>query len=321
MIIAVIVGLIGREVLLYLGLQQVKNAVRKVQMIDEERQYSAECMAKGSVSDEFNMVHHSQVRFLDDRRYVVEVVCNRFERSPILVEEEELVPLVKKEVGHSGLALGLDEAINLTIFGRTGSVIATEENYTTSELTSATDIAVGAGPRSECQSFGYKCCDNKYQSGSTEKIDNVTDCTESCYSECLDRPLVLSFATEPHPVSLTRQLEVSSGQQISFNYLVSPDQKESFSVGKQTYENKLEELVYQVSSLIEGSQNNQETVQVTLDYGDGQQGISESLQGDFTHAYTCTSAPCEYMAKLSVINAQGVASYDDIQAQMKIIVK
>jgi len=48
--------------------------------------------------------------------------------------------------------------------------------------------------------------------------------------------------------------------------------------------------------------------ELVLDLGDGQQQVSASASGSFTHAYSCTQALCNYRAELKAINKLGTAN-------------
>jgi len=317
-IIGLIVGLIGREVLLFFALRQVKSSLKHITNIDRDQVYAAQCMSKGSTQDVTGKVHHSQLRFIDDSQYVTEVICNGFDFSPIEIDQVKLMPLVERQSGHSGLMLGLDTAVNVECVGRTAAV-RFKDTFLDTEYQSV-KIEKGAGPKTECEAFGYQCCDHKYQAGVNGQVTNVNDCPDSCFYECQDRPLVLNFTTIPYSQSLSRSLTIKNNQEVTFNYLVSPTQDDSFAgaVIETEFDNPIEEYLYKISSFFDQQNGDQNQVEVILDFGDGQQEKLMTLQDSTAHTYSCTTNKCEFTASLSVKNAQDIKSYQDVHSQVKI---
>jgi hypothetical protein len=49
--------------------------------------------------------------------------------------------------------------------------------------------------------------------------------------------------------------------------------------------------------------------QVVLDFGDGTREILTTPEGTIAHTYVCPQAACEYRARLTIINNQGIESH------------
>ncbi len=316
-LVLAVTALITREVLLILAMQRVASGLKETREIQTTQKYSSECMSKGSNSDGRGAVYQTQLRFIDDNQFAVEVVCNQFELDPIQVSTTELPILVTHQTGQSGLVWGEEASgINLECFGRTASVQI--ENGVVSRSLSAYVVETGTGPKSQCSSFGYQCCDTKQQKGKGSQLTDVLDCPKTCFESCADRPLILSFNTDPYYDTLSRQLEVSSGQPVTFSYNVSPNQKDSFAGMYQEESDWIERNIYLASKLFSQKNEDDEGVTVTIDFGDGEQASFQTMQAQKQHEYECNRNQCEYTASLNVENKLGIKSISDLHSQIKI---
>lgn len=320
-LILIVVGLAARELVLFISLRKVKDSLELVKEISEGQTKATDCMGRGSVSDNEGLFHQTQLRFVSDNEYVIEVVCNQFPLSPIKVTSDSLFTLVKKEKGHSGIIWGVENpGIQLFLLGRAGAVFA--ENGEVRLQVEPHQDGFHSGPISECVSFGYYCCNASSQSGVGDYKKGVLDCPKACYESCEDRPLVLKFLTQPYYDQLTHQLKINSGTEVTFNYTVSLSQGDAFSTSSLSEDaNILEQIVYQTSHLFNPSQSQDQQAEVIIDFGDGESSILRDLQGKATHVYTCNKTRCEYQAQLTAVNGQGVKSIQDLASSIKIVVK
>lgn len=319
LIILAVGAILTRELLLLTGLKRVQASLKLVRDIDRDQQYATECMTKGSLRDDEGRVHRTQLRFVGDQQYVIEVICNQFRMSPIEVEQVELPRWVTHQLGQSGLVWGSETAgLNLECLGRTGSVVI-KDGYLSTSL-HETEVEAGAGPTSECGSFGYQCCDLTYQQGVDHQLTTVQDCPKSCYQTCSDRPLILSFTTLPYYNKFDRTLEISAGTEVTFSFTVSPNQQDYFSGMYPEEMDWIERTVYTVGSVFDRSNTQQQAGSVVLDFGDGEQATTDKLKDKLTHTYQCSRARCEYQALLTVTNSAGINSLQDKPARITVVV-
>jgi len=166
LIIAIVCGTIfftAREVLLVMATNGVKQSLVLIRDVQQEQMYATECMSKGSERDTLGNIHYTQLRFTDLNSFVVEVICNGMEHSPIELAAVDLPPLVYHEVGQSGVRWGEDAGLNFTCLNRVGSTSIIEGMVNNS--LKPTQVALTQGPASQCESYGYQCCDIDFQQG------------------------------------------------------------------------------------------------------------------------------------------------------------
>ncbi|MEA2056606.1 MAG: hypothetical protein U9O78_02765 [Patescibacteria group bacterium] len=323
LIIAIIVSgsaLATREILLILAMRKVSVGLKEVKEIHNQQRYASDCMRKGSNSRDRGLIHQTQLRFISNNEFAVEVICNQFELNPIEVSRSKLPTLVRHQVGQSGLVWNQADlvGINLECVRRTASVQV--ENGLTSYNLSEFEVPVGSGPKSQCQSFGYSCCDIRYQQGEGKQLADVYDCPKSCYQNCLDRPLILSFNTQPYYDTLKRTVEISSGQPVTFSYNVSPNQKDSFVGMYEEESDWLERNIFLFSKIFLFDKQEEPSVKVIIDFGDGEKTNFQTMQAQKQHAYVCASGQCQYIATLKIVNQDGIRSTNDLHSQIKVVV-
>ncbi len=319
-IILLIAGLITREALLLVGLFRVRSLLVEAKKANKSSGYLTECSSKGSERDKLGRFFYSQVRFINDQEFVLEVVCNGFESDPFQLNSDTLPALVKRQTGQSGLVWGgSNEAINLECLNRVGSVQV--EPAATAIKLGPSQVAVGAGPKTECSAFGFECCDLKFQQGENEQIANVSDCPQSCYQTCEDRPLILSFTTNPYYNPMNRTVELSDGDNLEFNYVVSPNQEDSFAAMYEEDAHWVEKLLFDINALFNPELKKEAKAEVGLDFGDGKHETSTKLSGRVDHTYRCSSGKCEYTAKLFVENNKGIESYQGLHSRIDVVVR
>lgn len=273
---------IGREVLLLLGVSELKQSVSALRQISTNAgTYYQECRRKGA-ADGPDVLGSIQLRFLSEKQYVVEVVCSQFQLDPIVITTKELPFLVTKQSGQSGIIWG--EALSgiaLEVFGRSTAVWVENSEVKTGN---PAELEVSIGPLSSCQGLGYQCCPSDTSVGNGTQYTAVSDCPKTCFSACVERPTVLSFITQPFFDTKTRVLEIGSGEQVEF-----------------TYTARMGEV---------------KTGMVSIDFGDGQRADLELPKGSSTHTYTCSSSRCEYKAVLKLVDANGLEA---VQADLNSV--
>jgi hypothetical protein len=109
-----------------------------------------------------------------------------------------------------------------------------------------------------------------------DQLTQVTDCPRSCFSQCLRRPVVLSFTSDPFLNPQTRVAAVGAGESVTFSYVVDVPEAE--------------------------------LVQIVINYGDGQEQQLLETSGSSSHTYSCTQPVCTYQASLSVTQENGATA-------------
>lgn len=279
--VGAVVGLGAREILLSLGVSQIKSSLSSMRKANAQRSYLEACRQKGSGSPTSTI----QLRFISDTEYLYEVVCGQFSLDPIVIETKNLPFLVQKKPGSSGIIWGNNlSGITLEIFGRSKSIwVESEDIFQSSEM-----VELGFGPISSCSGYGFNCCQIASQAGTGEQLQGVNDCPRSCFSACMSRPVLLSLSSQPFADRNTRILTVKSGELVDFSYVVDKGEAES--------------------------------IQVTLEYGDGEKDLFTQTNDQSNHSYLCQTVRCEYLLKLSVVDNNGVEASDSQLNRMRIVV-
>jgi hypothetical protein len=268
----------AREVLLYVGVSKIKSSLSVLHRVSRDNlQFARQCREKGGVSISADTIGGLQLRFLNSREYVLEVVCAQFQSDPIIIIKESLPFLVKKNSGSSGIIWGKDRsAVELNVFGRKSIVGVENEEI---KDYAAGSISLGISPATSCEGYGFMCCQAETFSGVGQSFSGVTDCPRGCFTKCLPRPIILSLATDPFPDDRTRTVFALAGQPITFSYVASYDVLDK-----------------------------RDTVTVTIDFGDGQQENFDRLNSRTTHQYTCPQGTCSFNVKISAKTSSGVES-------------
>jgi hypothetical protein len=270
-VIAVLGFFIGREVWLEVASAQVRSAAQELRQIARNPQgYAEQCLQRGSLRGQ-SLIESLQVRFIDDRSYVIEAVCNQFRLDPIVINSGTLPLFVTKLPGSSGITWGeKSSGVTVALWGRTRSVLVENEEIT---KPSSIDLKRVSGPVTSCQGYGYQCCDAAVSMGEGEPFAQVLDCPKSCFASCQARPILLSFSSDPFPDPATRELEARAGEPITFSYILE---------------------------LPSGR-----VPTVTVDYGDGEVATSAKDNDSLSHTYSCLQALCRYQVDLKVVDDTG----------------
>ncbi|HCC84381.1 MAG TPA: hypothetical protein DEP87_01755 [Candidatus Pacebacteria bacterium] len=321
-----LVGAIGvlltREAVLILGMNNLKSDFESLRQRVSEDEFAIKCLKLDGRSEG----GLAQLRFINKTEYALEVICADLVSNPITVAVKSLPPLVKKRQGDSGL-MALDNhtaEIELTALGRTGVVTQVEAGTVRwSHGQVAADHEV-TGPLTTCEGYGLTCCSETEEAGSGTNLQGVVDCPKTCYSACSNRPVVLSFNTQPYYDPATRIVTVATDQEVEFSYILSDSQKDIFA------ETELQEskdwqatLLALTEQLLEtkSSESQKTSFKVNLDFGDGQKTNFNLLEDRATHRYTCAGSVCTYVATLTAQNQAGAQNQLTALNKITIMVK
>lgn len=254
------------------------------------QQYTPMCQQASSASQDSTPLG-VQLRFTNNTHYVIELVCSLIEDSPIKIREGNLLPLITKDPGSAGFYYAVsgqnDAWVSLGSLGKHAYITLKDD---TVSLHDTAETVLNSLPKSECDSFGYSCCNDGSLLGEGEaRIDGVTDCPGKCFPVCQKVPYVELFASDPAATIDTRELTLTQAtNDIVFNYGVNS------ANGKIT--------------------------EVQIDYGDGATDSSTLPQGVFTHTYNC-SGPCKYTVSLQARDITGKVSIATQESKIYIVKK
>ncbi|MCD8484275.1 hypothetical protein LRY65_00160 [Candidatus Woesebacteria bacterium] len=276
----------GREIWLFVAAEQVvtdaKHLTYPKQWEDVISGCSSSTITGSSPFEGF------QLRFIDQENYALEVDCTAVQ--PVAKESTTLPQGVKKTVGSAGFYYDFDlqalsGEIQLEFLGRTRVVYADGE---TVKQTWGTTTFVASQPASACQAFGLTCCDPVEQQGVGEAVSaGVVDCSQNCFSQCLQRPTLLSFTADPTPNHETRTVSVEgTSSLVIFSYAFDETQAEVESV--------------------------------TIQFGDGTTRTLEDANSLVTKEYACPQRGCVYAATVKAVDVRGVESAESRLSTMVI---
>ena len=223
--------LIGRELLLYLGINQVRGAARELRSLEVGSEFAQTCLEYGGSLPENEALTKLQLRFTSDKEYVLEAVCHGGEAVRKVFRQDSLPPLVLKVAGQSGIVSGQENhGVMLSILGRTGAVFEEDEFIRSSlSVKNKAELDFSQGPTTTCSGYGYACCNENYQVGQGDQQQAALDCPRSCYSQCADRPVVLGFNSDPRADLETNVVTVDAGDEVEFFYTVSDIRGDAFA--------------------------------------------------------------------------------------------
>ena len=278
--------LLAREILMFMGVSKVKSSLSTLRSASVQKSYFTKCKEKGSVFIDGDDPAVMQLRFVSDNEYVLEVLCSQFSIDPILLERVQLPMFIKKVAGQTGIIWGdTRSGIALEAFKKQRS-IGVEDRVITSF---STDSELGVGPITSCAGYGFSCCRYESEQGSGEQFSGSLDCPKTCFSSCEDRPIILSFNTQPFLNLKDRSVTINNGESITFSFVIDYGLTDS--------------------------------VAVEVNYGDGQVDSFYKDSQTFTHDYQCSKKECSYSVKLSAKNSQGISAVDLPIMNMLVLVK
>lgn len=301
--IAIFIGL--REYYLFIAKEIIKNDLTKLANTANTPQIFQLCLGQaGALVDSQQEIVKLQLRFINDRDYNLESVCAGFEFSPELIDSGSLPAGVRKKPGSSGLVLAsgawqlglqyLPEKLTslplpkwLLNWLKTRTVfIFVENKRQVDTLTQAPDLET---PTTNCVGYGYSCCDQVTQMGLGESRP-ATDCVDSCFSSCAQRPTILSFSVLGGQFDqYARTLHVKSGEKVDFFYQVA-----DFGVAP---------------------------INAEIKFGDGKIWQDQSDQDSTSHTYTCDVSECVYQATLTLTDAKSVSSVINPISNLQVVVE
>lgn len=266
--------LVAREVLLFMGVSQIKSSLSVLRSASVSKNYFKKCRERGAFfgnGDETVL----QLRFISPHEYLVEILCSQVSINPIIISRESLPLFVSKTDLGSGIIWGENRSgITLEILGRQRSIGVESRLITT--LSNKANL--GIGPVTSCEGYGYQCCQNESEQGTGDLLTKAIDCPRSCYQTCKRRPVVLSFNTQPFMERESREVNISQGEGVDFSYVI-----DSGPAGQ---------------------------ISVKLDYGDGQFDTFTTDKQLVSHTYQCAQSQCLYKVKLSAADGKHIQAVD-----------
>jgi hypothetical protein len=273
-----VVGFIVINVLVYIQALTLSDAISSVKKLSVRPAHVRDCITTGDY--EIVPLYGYQLRFLDDKEYVVEAVCAT-EKGPFEVSTGILDFGVKKLPGYSGVMFPLridgqveGRVVIGLLFSKWSIEVGDKANMIIRYVTDEDKIVAGINAaKSTCSGWGYRCCNYLMEVGEGEAYSqNILDCAGDCYDSCLARPSILIFTTDP---KLTDQK----------NRILDITKKEPGVVFSYS--------VQDVDSV---------NVKVTIDYGDGESAVSNNQTDQFSHYYNCQKTICTYEASLQAVD-------------------
>jgi hypothetical protein len=267
--------LIAREVLLFWGSLKINNTLSSLLYVQHNQaSYIKQCKLKGNTSNT-KVLSRLQLRFVSPQKYVSEIICDQFPNDPIVLSQESLPPFVQKAVGYSGVIWGTNPSgVVLELWGRQTNTGVINEEIKSSSVYKPSQLQ----PQTSCGGYGQICCQIDTQKGVGQVNSQANDCPENCFTSCQERPVVLSFTTDPFFDEQSRLLQIVPDTAVTFAYVASSTQKQA--------------------------------PLVTINFGDGTDSTATStgLTGQFSHTYTCGNGDCTFTAHLNVQDQLGVDS-------------
>lgn len=281
---------LGRELILEYSLAKFTGDIQQLRDIEREpNDWYKQCYQIGARSfDASPLIDTLQLRFTDDRNYVLEVVCHNFPRDPLPIAKGFLPFWTKKVAGTSGIIWGHNThtVVELEFLGRR-RVVQVDDDVINRERDLSKSIK--AGPVTSCVGYGYQCCQETAAVGVGIVVGTATDCPKTCYASCQPRPIVLSFTTDPYLDLRTRSLSVTAGGTVTFSYVIDASQPGG--------------------------------VHGKIDFGDGQMADVAQESSYTEHQFSCHGAtPCQYDVSIGVTNSIGVSSARTPTSTIKVIV-
>jgi len=327
-VVGVIAFFIGRELLLYTAVGQVRSAARELRSLGSDSGFTTTCLEYAGLPPNGISLTKIQLRFVSDKEYVLEVVCQGTDSISKVFRQDSLPMLVTKVPGQSGIIGGqVDHGVVLTIFGRSGVIYEDEDFILTSlQFGENPDLIIDQGPKTTCEGYGFQCCNEAYQAGVGNQIAEALDCPLSCYSQCDDRPVVLSFNSFPVEMSESRVVTINSGEEIEFFYVVNDIQGDAFAratiAADEADDLSWEEKLFRIISQLSQSREDKDSLEVVvLNFGDGKSQELTDLQDTVLHTYTCSRSLCVYNATVQAVTKEGLTSAPEGIGQIQIQVK
>lgn len=268
----------GREFVLYWASQGVARAGQQITRPTTWKNYVTGCPTE--ITSQGPAFSGFQLRFIDQVTYALEVRCQG--ADSVLRAEYQLPWGVKKTTGSAGFYYDyepqtLNGEVTLEFWGQTKSIVT--EGSDTFRQTWGKSNYQASLPASACVAHGFQCCSATEEVGQgSQQLYGVTDCPDTCYSQCLQRPVALSFQTNPAVDHENRQILIpGTSTLVLFAYAFD-----------------------QIESPIK---------EVVVDFGDGQQASFSTPNQEFSHEYECRQTTlCIFPVTVRAIDQRGIES-------------
>lgn len=290
LIIAAILGgggfLVVREVLLTKAVFDLENAAVELVKPAIRQKMWQQCKPFSLPEAQIFEVKSVEVAFINDRQYQLQVICDQYQSQPVVMRTYTLPSMVTKQAGTAGLVASEDlpSSVTVQLWGRYRTV--TLENQKVRSYFGQAPLTSVLSPTTSCSGYGYQCCQASSELGKGQLAPGVIDCPQTCYSSCSVRPVVLSFNTQPFFELPDRSLTITSGETVTFSYVVES--------------------------------NGMPLRDVTIIFGDGQKEVLSSESDSLTHTYVCQQSECQYLAKVIATDRDAVTSPNNSISEVKI---
>lgn len=315
-LVLTVVFFLGRELLLVWGAQVLQKDYESLL----QKNYANYCIKQFAYDQDY----WTQLRFIDNRNYQLELVCEDFVGTPIVLDTRVLPPLLFKTSLGSGFILDEQELpafVELSVLGRR-IFVYTDAQKMHIDYLDKPDLDYIQGPTSACAAHNYQCCSLEVQSGLGEQLNDVIDCPKSCYETCLLRPQVLSFNSRPALDESTRTVVLYFGEELTLSYVLGNGKGDVFAdqldaTSNPSWLKKIQAFLTKTPKEVSSEAANVALpITVMIDFGDGETWQGQSLQETLSHRYTCQSKTCFFQIKITAQDARGVLSVDNESAKM-----
>ncbi|MFH2118131.1 MAG: hypothetical protein ABII10_00115 [Candidatus Paceibacterota bacterium] len=317
-----------REVQLYKAVSQVRSVARNLSSAQTTGEFGRTCLEYGGSPANNQSLTRAQIRFVSDKDYILEIVCQTNESLREVIKEGSLPLLVTKGVNQSGLISNQQQhGLTLSILGRTGVVYEGDSFIQSSTRYRADDeLILDRGPTTVCAGYGFICCNETYQLGQNQQNTQAWDCPKSCYESCIDKPVILNFYSEPYFATRTRIVRTQSGESIEFFYTVNDIQGDLLTRQLADQEewsdlNWPARLLRLVENFLNQKPTADSLAKVVITFGDGEAAELSDLQGSVVHTYTCNQRLCVYNAVVQAVTQNEITSSLDQNSNIQIQVQ
>ena len=296
LIIGLSIGLyvFGPGLILWEESTRFAEEVKSLTRLANQRVYFSQCEALAL--DNEHPVTGVQLRFETNTDYVIEGICVGGPNHTFTHKRGKLKFGVEKSQGQSGIKLNFsedswyapDQTIALEFF-KTYRFVSLLEKKVTNARTLSAPITNTSGqtPATACAGWGNQCCLGDLVGEGSAQPFGVLDCQGACFNSCTHRPIVTVFSAEPYP-DQNRIVNVRVSQPVNFSWVV------------QEYD--------------------EETVNISLNYGDGIVDQFPTRKGSSQHTYSCPTNTCRYIATLTSTDASNHTNEVSRKTNLTIIV-
>lgn len=291
----------GNYARLYWQAGELKADLQRVRTLHAQSDYASECrVVERDEEDEERKekpVLGSQLRFVNERDYVLEIVCVSSLRGPVLVAKGSLVWGVEKEDGYSGMffrAANYQTQVGAGLVLRSGpfrrAVVYDGERFSVRGVDTVDVVEPGNNQAmAACKGWGGVCCDGLTASGvGGEYRDKVSDCGGRCFETCVRRPVLLFFSAEPEIHQQARVLELrGQSVQVVFTYSI------------QAVDGEIDE--------------------VTISFGDGDSFVGHNAIDSVAHTFECGEGLCSYKVLVSAVDKNGLALVESNTQRITVV--